>query len=260
VSSPSGPTPVDGVAGARVALVTGAGQGVGRGVAGALAAAGLAVAVNDLDPARAEAVVSAVVAQGGVAVPVPFDVSDAAAVADGVAAVAESLGEVDVLVNNAGKGGQHGIGRSLFVDSGPEHWDGPMAVDYRGVVHCTRAVLPGMCARGWGRVISVASDAGTVGMPIGVSAYGAAKGAVIALMRHLAVEVGPQGVTVNTIALGHMAGAVDDEYRAAVVTRVPRRRLGRPEDVGALCGYLASDAADWMTGQSIHLNGGEVTS
>jgi len=249
----------DGAAGRRVALVTGAGQGGGRGVAEALAGAGAAVAVNDLDPDRAVAVASAIVAGGGTAVSVPFDVSDHQAVAAGVAAVVAELGEVDILVNNAGKGGQHGIGRSPFVDSGPEHWDGPMAVDYRGVVHCTRAVVPGMCARGWGRIISVASDAGTVGMPIGVSAYGAAKGAVIAMMRHLAVEVGPQGVTVNSIALGHMDGPADD-YRAAVAARVPRRRLGRPADVGALCRYLVSDDADWMTGQTIHLNGGEITS
>jgi len=241
----------------QVALVTGAGQGVGAGVARALAARGAVVAVNDLDPDRAAATVAAI---GGHAFAAAFDVSDANAVAAGLQTVTATAGPVDVLVNNAGKGGQHGIGRSLFRSSGPQHWDAPLAVDYRGVLHCTRAVINEMCERGWGRVVSVASDAGTIGMPIGVSAYGAAKGAVIALMRHLAVEIGGSGVTANTIALGHMEGSADSAYRDSIRARVPAGRLGLPDDVGALCVYLASTEAAWMTGQTIHLNGGEITS
>jgi len=229
-------------------------------VAAALAARGALVVVNDLDPARAAATSAAIVANGAHAVAASFDVSDADAVAAGVATAVAAAGPIDVLVNNAGKGGQHGIGRSLFRHSGPQQWDAPLAVDYRGVLHCTRAVLNGMCERGWGRVISVASDAGTVGMPIGVSAYGAAKGAVIALMRHLAVETGASGVTANSIALGHMEGSADSAYRDSIRPRVPAGRLGVPGDVGALCVYLASAEAAWMTGQTIHLNGGEITS
>lgn len=242
----------------RVALVTGAGQGVGRGIALTLAGQGAAVAVNDLDPERAASTVAAITAAGGTAEAVPFDVSDRAAVDDAV----NGVGTIDILVNNAGKGGPHGIGQSPFRASGPEHWDGPMAVDYRGVVHCTRAVVNPMCERGWGRIVSIASDAGTTGVGvakgIGVSAYAAAKGAVIALMRHVAVETAAFGVTVNTVALGLMERP--DGQPSPLAATIPVGRMGMPADAGALCAYLVSEEASWMTGQTIQLGGGQVTS
>jgi NAD(P)-dependent dehydrogenase (short-subunit alcohol dehydrogenase family) len=246
----------------KVALVTGAGQGVGRGVALALAGQGATVAVNDLDPERAESTVVAIAAAGGAAFAVTFDVSDAEAVEAGIGLVTDRAGPVDVLVNNAGKGGQHGIGLAQFRQSGPRQWDGPLAVDLRGVMHCTRAVINPMCDRGWGRVVSIASDAGTTGVGvakgIGVSAYAAAKGAVVSLMRHVAVETAAFGVTANAVALGLMEAPAGGS-RSALGEGIPVGRLGTPADVGALCVYLASPEASWMTGQTIHLGGGQVT-
>jgi 3-oxoacyl-[acyl-carrier protein] reductase len=247
----------------KVALVTGAGQGVGAGVAGALAGQGAAIAVNDLDGDRAKALAGTLVADGHTAVAIPFDVSDRGAVEGGVARIAAELGPVDILVNNAGKGGQHGIGQAQFRSSGPEHWDGPMAVDFRGTLHCTRSVIGSMCDRGWGRVISIASDAGTSGVGvakgIGVSAYAAAKGAVVSLMRHVAIETAANGVTVNSIALGLMQRPQGTPNRGTMAAGIPVGRMGSPADVGSLCIYLASPEASWMTGQTIHLTGGHVT-
>ena len=133
----------------------------------------------------------AVAAAGFVALASLFDVSDRGPVEAGRAAAAAALGSIDILVNNVGKGGQHGIGQAQFRSSGPEQWEGPLAVDFRGALYCTRAVIESMCDRGWGRVISIASDAGTSGVGvakgIGVSAYAAAKGAVVSMMRHVAL-------------------------------------------------------------------------
>ena len=247
----------------KTALITGAGRGVGAGIASALAGQGAAVAVNDLDADSAERMVEALGSGGARALAVPFDVSDRSAVEAGVASIAAELGPVDILVNNAGKGGQHGIGQALFRSSGPEHWDGPLAVDFRGTLYCTRAVIGSMCDRGWGRVISIASDAGTSGVGvargIGVSAYAAAKGAVVSMMRHVAIETAAHGVTVNTIALGLMERPPGTATQSGLGADIPVGRLGRPADVGSLCIYLASPEASWMTGQTVHLTGGHVT-
>jgi 3-oxoacyl-[acyl-carrier protein] reductase len=246
----------------KAALITGAGRGVGAGIASALAGQGAAVAVNDLDADRARSMAEALAAAGVRALGAPFDVSDRGSVEAGVAAAAAALGPIDILVNNAGKGGQHGIGQAQFRSSGPEDWEGPLAVDFRGTLYCTRAVIESMCDRGWGRVISIASDAGTSGVGvakgIGVSAYAAAKGAVVSMMRHVAIETAAQGVTVNTIALGLME-VPGTSSRTGLGADIPVGRLGRPADVGSLCVYLASPEASWMTGQTIHLTGGHVT-
>jgi NAD(P)-dependent dehydrogenase (short-subunit alcohol dehydrogenase family) len=119
-------------------------------------------------------------------------------------------------------------------------------------------VIGTMVERGWGRVITISSGAGTIGIPIGVSTYGAGKGGAIAFMRHLAVENARLGVTANTVALGLMQPGSEDST-AALARQIPVGRTGRPDDVGPLCVYLASDEASWITGQTIELNGGSVT-
>jgi NAD(P)-dependent dehydrogenase (short-subunit alcohol dehydrogenase family) len=120
-------------------------------------------------------------------------------------------------------------------------------------------VIDGMCDRGFGRVITISSGAGQVGLPLGVSTYGAAKGGAIAFMRHLAMEVARQGVTANTLALGTMAHVADAKVLEPIARSVPVGRLGTPEDVAAAVLYLASDESGWMTGQTIGLNGGAIT-
>ncbi|HEY8526563.1 MAG TPA: SDR family NAD(P)-dependent oxidoreductase [Acidimicrobiales bacterium] len=242
----------------RVALVTGAGQNVGAGIARMLAGQGAAVAVNDVVPERAEATTAAIEAAGGRAVAAPFDVTDLDAVTAGVAAVVDTLGPVDILVNNAGNGGAEGMRLAPFRELAPEEWEGPIRVNLYGVLHCTKAVIDGMCDRGWGRVITISSGAGTGGVGIGVSPYSAGKGGGLAFTRTLALEVAGTGVTCNTLALGLMS-VEDRTATAQLARRVPVGRTGVPEDVGAACVWLASEEAAWVTGQTIEINGGSIT-
>ena len=238
----------------RTALVTGAGQNIGAGIARLLAGQGARVAVNDVDAGRAAATVDEIVGAGGRAVAVPFDVTDHDAVA---AAVAE-LGDVDVLVNNAGNGGVGGMAVKPFIETEPEEWEGPLRVNVHGVLSCCHAVVPGMVERGWGRVITISSGAGTAGVAIGVSPYSAGKGGGIAFTRTLALEVARTGVTANTVAIGLM-GLPDPDITAALARSIPVGRTGTPEDVAAACVWLASGEASWVTGQTIEVNGGAIT-
>jgi 3-oxoacyl-[acyl-carrier protein] reductase len=241
----------------RVALVTGAGQGVGAGIARLLAHQGAAVGVNDLAGERAERVAAEIVAAGGRAQALPFDVTDAASVRAGIAKLEAALGPVDVLVNNAGV--PMGMGLVPFREMPPESWARYVDLNLYGVLHCTRAVLDGMCERRFGRIVTISSGAGQVGLGIGVSLYGAGKGGAIAFMRHLALEVARFGVTANTLALGLMANAADASGVAGIERTIPLGRAGQPEDVGAAVVFLASREAGWITGQTLGVNGGAVT-
>jgi 3-oxoacyl-[acyl-carrier protein] reductase len=242
----------------RVALVTGGGQNQGAGIARALAAQGAAVAVNDLHGERAEAVAKDIASRGGRAVAAPFDVTDLAAVQAGVARAVRELGPVDVLVNNAGV--PEGMAVAPFREMDPALWRRFVDLNVFGVVNCAKAVIDGMCERGFGRVITISSGAGQTGLALGVSLYAAGKGGQIAFMRHLALETARFGVTANTVSLGLMSNAGGAEVTAALAKTVPVGRLGTPEDVGAACVYLASNEAAWLTGQTIGLNGGNLTS
>jgi NAD(P)-dependent dehydrogenase (short-subunit alcohol dehydrogenase family) len=244
----------------KVALVTGSGQSVGAGIARTLAAQGATVAVNDILEDRAAATAATISDAGGHAAAFPFDVTDLGAVDNGIDAVEGALGPVDILVNNAGNAGAPGMVVSQFRDMDPAVWDRFVAVNLYGVLNCSRAVIDGMCERGWGRVITISSGAGVTGMRMGISIYAAAKSGAIGFMRHLAMEVARQGVTANTVALGLMGVQELTELTRDTARQIPVGRLGSPEDVGAACAYLASDEAAWMTGQTINLNGGSTTS
>jgi NAD(P)-dependent dehydrogenase (short-subunit alcohol dehydrogenase family) len=252
----------------RTALVTGAGQGVGRAIGLTMAAAGAHVLVNDYVAERAEAVAAEIVAAGGAAEARPFDVSDYAAVS---AALATGPG-VDVLVNNAGMAGAVDVGTSgasvsvgEFVKTEPAQWDRYFAVNLFGVMNCTRAALPHMLAAGAGRVITIVSDAARVGEP-NMAPYAAAKAGAAGFTRALAREVGRAGVTVNNVALGTVDTvglaemARESEQIAERVRRQLKRytvpRLGEPADVAGLVAFLASPLAGWITGQTYPVNGG----
>jgi len=231
----------------KVALVTGAGGkrvGTGAGIAEALASQGAHVIVNDLDETAATGTLEAIRSAGGSASLAVFDVTDHHQVDAGVAAAVAEVGPVDILAASAGGGP---IGQ--FVDLDPVAFEKSVQLNFFAAVYCTRAVLPAMRERRYGRIVVVASAAGSVGLAMGTSAYGSAKAGLMGFIRHLAWEVGPYGITANSIAPGLVTSVVES-------SDAPVGRSGTPEDLGPLCVYLASNEAAWLTGQAIQINGG----
>jgi NAD(P)-dependent dehydrogenase (short-subunit alcohol dehydrogenase family) len=237
----------------KTALVTGAGQNVGAGIAQALAAQGATVVVNDYVADRADDTAAAIRSLGGSASASVFDVTDLAAVESAVAAI----GRIDILVNNAGNAGAHAMGVMPFVEMTPEQWEAPIRVNLYGVLNCCHATVPHMVDAGWGRVITISSGAGTAGVNIGVSPYSAGKGGGLAFTRTLALEVARSGVTANSLAIGLM-GVRDETVTGQLARAIPVGRVGTPADIAAACVWLASDEASWVTAQTIQLNGGSV--
>jgi NAD(P)-dependent dehydrogenase (short-subunit alcohol dehydrogenase family) len=244
----------------RRALVTGAGQGVGRGIAKTLAAAGAQVLVNDLVQERAASVVAEIEAAGGVARTAVFDVTDWDAVHSSV----DELGPVDLLVNNAGNAGKATTmgfeEMKAFAQEDPAAWEGFIRVNLLGVMYVTRAVLPGMIDGGAGRVITIISDTARTG-ELHMAAYSAAKAGAAGLMRSVASEVARHGITANCIALGSInqmerPAEVEQEELGYLIKRYPIRRRGLPSDIANLTLFLASDLSPWITGQTIPVNGG----
>ncbi len=241
----------------RLALVTGAGQGIGAGVAKHLASQGAKVVVNDIVLDRAESTAEAIRSADGSAEGLAFDVTDREQVRD-------VLGprDFDIVINNAGNAGAHRMEPRPFREMSPDQWASPIDVNLHGVMNTTHAVLPGMCERGFGRLITISSGAGVVGLGIGVAPYGAAKGGAISFMRHMAIENASLGVTANSVALGlmEMTEIHDEALVAKLASTVPCRRLGNGDDLGPAVVWLASNEASWVTGQTIQVNGGSVTS
>lgn len=243
----------------RTALVTGAGRGVGAGIAQVLAAAGATVAVNDLHAARAETVTDTIVGAGGAAVACPFDVTDPDGTQRALGRLTERVGDVDILVHNAGV--PDGGGRpNRFVDMPAADWQLQIDLNLAAMMRIVQAVLPRQLENGWGRIVQISSGASSRGLPIGVAAYGAAKAGSEALIRHLGVECGPSGVTANALALGLMEGLgrADDSQVQKMIRQIPIGRLGRGSDVGAAIVWLCSEAGGLVNSQVIHLNGGTV--
>jgi 2-hydroxycyclohexanecarboxyl-CoA dehydrogenase len=242
----------------KTAMVTGAGRGIGAAIAEALAADGAAVAACDLDGAAAAKTAAGIAERHGVrTLAVPVDIADSAAVWAAARDVQSELGGIDILVNNAGIDVVE-----LFVDSAEQTWDKIIAVNLRGTITVTRAVLDGMIERGGGRIIHIASDAGRVGSS-GEVVYSATKGGIIAFGKALAREVARHGITVNSVcpgptdtALLDQVAAYSQKLRDGLARAVSLHRVGQPADVAPAVAFLASDEAGYITGQTLSVSGG----
>jgi 2-hydroxycyclohexanecarboxyl-CoA dehydrogenase len=242
----------------RVALVTGGGGGIGSAIAAALAGDGHAVAVADLRMGAARESAEHVAAAGGRAAPFEVDVTDGGTVAEAIADASRELGPVEILVNNAGWDEL-----KPFVETDEEFWERVIAINFKGCLHTTRALLPSMIERGFGRIVNIASDAGRVGSSM-ESVYAGAKGGVIAFTKTIAREAARAGVTANAVCPGPTRTPLLDQMTAeggeklvdSLVRAVPMRRLGEPEDVAAAVAFFASDRAGFITGQTLSVSGG----
>jgi 2-hydroxycyclohexanecarboxyl-CoA dehydrogenase len=234
----------------RVAFVSGGSRGIGRAIAEALARDGHTVAIGDIREAEPAG-------EGGLTV--LCDVTDSGSVASAVRQVEKELGPIEILVNNAGWDEMR-----PFIETDEPFWDRVIEVNFKGGLRLTRAVLPGMAERGYGRIVNIGSDAGRVGSSL-ESVYSGAKGGVIAFTKTIAREVARRGVTANTVCPGptdtemlrEVTGGGEGAKVIEAMTRaVPMKRLGTPADVAAAVAFLASDEAGFITGQTLSVSGG----
>jgi NAD(P)-dependent dehydrogenase (short-subunit alcohol dehydrogenase family) len=247
---------------ARTAIVTGGGSGIGIAISKRLAAEGAAVAVWDLDGDTAAKTAAAIEEAGGRAVGFTVDVSDRAGVNEATAEVRDRLGAATILVNNAGI-----TPFERFLDISPESLDRVMAVNFNGTFYCCQAAAPDMIEARWGRIVNISSSSAQTGNPWQTH-YSATKGAVISLTRSLAKELGPKGITVNTIppsfvdtpslrkaeGEGFIGPGIEEHEKTT-----PVRRVGTADDIASACAFLVRDDAGYVTGQVIGVNGGRVT-
>jgi 3-oxoacyl-[acyl-carrier protein] reductase len=238
----------------RIALVTGASQGIGREIALQLAASGAAVAVAARSREALEALAGEIQAAGGQALACPLDVTQETEIAATLAAVGARFGRLDILINNAG------ITRDqLAMRMRREDWDAVLTTNLTAAFLCAKAALPGMIRQRWGRIVNVASVVGQTGNP-GQANYVASKAGLIGLTKSLALEVASRQVTVNAVAPGFIATAMTaqlgEKAGEKLIERIPLGRIGTPAEVAAAVRFLVSEDASYITGQTIAVNGG----
>ena len=235
----------------KSALVTGASGGIGGAVARALHASGAAVALTGRNVAALEALAGQLGERAHV---IAGDLADAEAVTSVAKAAEQALGTIDILVNNAGL-----TRDNLMMRLKDDDWIAVLDVNLTAAFRLSRAVLRGMMRNRWGRIVSITSIVGVTGNP-GQANYAASKAGMIGMSKSLAAEVASRGITVNCVAPGFivtaMTGALGEDASAKLVEAIPAGRLGAPEDVAACALFLASDEAAYVTGQTLHVNGG----
>lgn len=240
------------------ALVTGAGGDIGRAICLVLAADGFEIVAADVDDAGVVTTVDAVRADGGAARGAHLDVTDRGSVGDLVEEIEGGSSPVSVLVNCAGN-----LRPTPVIDIPEDEWDSIVGVNLKGTFLCSQAVLNGMKSRGWGRIVNMSSTAGKNISTVGGAHYTAAKAGVLGFTRHLAKEVAGDGITVNAVCPGlietRMVHATISPERMAEYGRsFPIQRLGRPDEVAALVRFIVSDGAEYITGASLDINGGDL--
>lgn len=241
----------------KVVLVTGGSRGIGRAVALEMAKAGAKVVVNYAGNANAaEEVVTAIKELGGSAIAVQADVANGEAVENLVKQTMEAFGRIDILVNNAG------ITRDgLLMRMKEADWDAVMDTNLKGIFHCTKAVAKIMMKQRVGRIINMTSVVGITGNA-GQANYAAAKAGVIGFTKSMARELASRGITVNAVAPGYIAtdmtAVLSEQVRTEMAEKIPAGRLGMPQDIAAAAVFLASDAAGYITGQTLNVDGGMV--
>ncbi len=243
----------------RVAIVTGAGQGIGAAVARAYAREGAKVAVVDRDAERGREVVAAIASQGGEALALACNVAVRAEVEAMAQAVAARFGRIDILVNNAG------IVRAAMLERMTvEQWDEVLAVHLNGSFHCLQAVVPGMIERRYGRIVNVTSSAGVLGT-IGQINYSTAKSGILGFTKSAARELAQHGITVNAIAPGAATPMTerirtDPRFKDRYLDRIPMGRWAEPDEIAPVFVFFASDASAFVTGQVLAADGGMTIS
>ena len=241
----------------KTALITGASRGIGRAVALELAKAGAKIAVNFAGNRKAaEEVAGLIEAAGGQALLVQADVADSAAVDAMIKAVMEKFGSIDILVNNAG------ITRdNLIMRMKEEDWDAVIHTNLKGIFNCTKIVSKLMMKQRYGRIVNMASVVGVMGNA-GQSNYAAAKAGVIGFTKSMAKELASRNINVNAVAPGFIAtdmtADLPEQVKADMMKQIPLQKLGNPEDVAAAVLFLVSPGADYITGQTLHVDGGMV--
>jgi len=245
----------------RIAIVTGARRGIGRAIALALAKEGANVVVSDVSQADCEKVVAEIEGHGGRGLALKCDVTSNAEIKDMVKRTVTEFGKVDILVNNAGI-----ISFKPFLELTEEDWDKTLNVNLKGQFLCAQAVAKEMAKNKWGRIINIASiSSGGCGIAFPLIAhYTASKGGVMALTEALAMELTPLGINVNAICPGAtdtdmVTGIKESEQLGQVLLRIPKGRLGQPEDIANLAVFLASEESDYISGAAIVIDGGWLT-